>query len=77
MWVSWPEQLTEISFSYLLRSQLAAVDLPLGLKDEIPPRPVPLQPLEVPQSSLLQDLQATEQHVLLFFQILQTLHLQR
>lgn len=76
MWVSKLLQLTKISASYL-ESSLAAAEVPLGLKDEVPPRSVPLQPLEVPQLSLLQDLQATDEHILLFFQILQMLHLQR
>lgn len=70
-------QPTKISASYLESSYLAAAELPLALKDEVPPRSVALQPLEVPQLSLLQDPQATEEHILLFFQILQTLHLQR
>lgn len=77
MWVSQLLRLTKISTSYLESSYLAAAELPLGLKDEVPPRSVPLQPLEVPQLSLLQDLQATEEHILLFFQLLQMLHLQR
>lgn len=75
MWVSRRLQLTQISALYLERSHLAAAELPLVLKDEVPPRSVPLQPLEVPQLGLLQDLQATEEHILLFFQILQMLHL--
>lgn len=59
--MSRPEQLNEISTSYLQRSYLAAAELPLGLQDEVPPCPVPLQTLEVPQPSLVHDLQATEE----------------
>lgn len=77
IWVSQLLKLTKISESYLESSYLAAAEIPLGLKDEVPPGSVPLQPLEVPQFSLLQDLQPTEEHILLFFQILQMLHLQR
>lgn len=46
----------------------------LGL-DDVLLRSVLLQPLEVPQASLLQDLQTRAQSVLLFLQILQTLNL--
>lgn len=77
MWVSKLLQLSKISASYLQSSYLATAELPLGLKDGFPPRSVPLQPQQVPQLSLLQDLQATAEHILLFFQILQMLHLQK
>lgn len=75
MWVSKLLQLSKISASYLQSSYLATAELPLGLKDKFPPRSVPLQRQQVPQLSLLQDLQATAEHILLFFQILQMLHL--
>lgn len=77
MWVSKLLQLSKIPASYLQGSYLATAELPLGLKDGFSPRSVPLQPQQVPQLSLLQDLQATAEHILLFFQILQMLHLQK
>lgn len=46
----------------------------LGL-DDVLLRSVLLQPLEVPEASLLQDLQTRAKSVLLFLQILQTLNL--
>lgn len=60
--------------SYLCCTFRAAADPAFSL-DAVLPDPVLLQPLEVPEASLLQDLQTRAQSVLLLLEILQTLNL--
>lgn len=61
---------------YLCCAFLAGADPTFGL-DVVLPGSVLLQPPEVPETSLLQDLQTRAQSVLLLLQILQTLNLRR